>query len=99
MNSVFAHLLAVTPLRPLPRPEDERQFVQLTSEDPEHERGEARVLKYMYVLQKAAEGWEAHYTTVLESMGFKRGIASPCVFRHQHRNIWLVVYGDNFSAR
>ena len=36
---------------------------------------------------------------VLEKMGFRRGRASPCVFVHPERQIYLTVYGDDFSAR
>ena len=43
--------------------------MQLPPEDPEHERCKGKVLKFMYGLQKAAEGWEKHYTNVLEKMG------------------------------
>ena len=53
----------------------------------------------MHVLQKAAEDWENHHTEVLKIMGFKSGIASPCVFKHPERGMSLVVYGDVFSAR
>ena len=63
-------------------PDDEPQYVQLPPEDPEHERCEGKVLKFMYGLQKAAEGWEKHYTNVLEKMGFRRRRAGPCVFVH-----------------
>jgi hypothetical protein len=80
-------------------PDDEPQFVDLPVEDPDHERCEGQVLKYMYGLQKAAEGWEKHYTEILENMGFKRGRASPCVFVHAEKKIYLTVYGDDFSAR
>ena len=80
-------------------PESEPQFVELPEEDPDHKRCEGRVMKYMYGLQKAAEGWEKHYTEILEGMEFKRGTASPCVFVHSKRKIYLTVYGDDFSAR
>ena len=80
-------------------PDDEPQYVQLPPEDPEHEHCEGKVLKFMYGLQKAAEGWEKHYTNVLEKMGFRRGRASLCVFVHPERQIYLTVYGDDFSAR
>ena len=53
----------------------------------------------MYGLQKAAEGWEKDYTNVLGKMGFQRGRASPCVFVHPERQVYLTVYGDDFSAR
>ena len=80
-------------------PPDDPQYVQLPPEDNDRKNCEAQVIKFMYGLQKAAEGWENHYTKVLEDMGFKRGVASPCAFRHLEWDISLVVYGDDFSAR
>ena len=45
----------------------------------------------------AAQNWEAEYTEFLVNSGFKRGLASPCMFRHQRRNLRLVVHGDDFT--
>ena len=80
-------------------PDDEPHFVELPPEDPDHGRYEGRALKYMYGLQKAAEGWERHYTEVLEGMGFTHGRASPCMFLHREKGVYLTVYGDDFTAR
>ena len=80
-------------------PSDDPQFVELPGEDPDHQTHEGQVVQYMYGLQRAAEGWENHYTGVLEAMGFQRGAASPCVFNHAGRRIYLAVYGDDFTAR
>eukprot|EP00959_Pyramimonas_sp_CCMP1952_P374745 7848401-Pyramimonas_sp.AAC.1 len=30
-------------------------------------------------------------------VGFKSEIASPCVFKHESRRLWLTVHGDDFT--
>ena len=52
----------------------------------------------MYGTRKAAKGWHTEFAEHLESMGFKRGYASACVFRHAKRGITTSVYGDDFST-
>ena len=31
-------------------------------------------------------------------MGFTRGVANPCCFRHKEKNLTLVVHGDDFTC-
>ena len=50
----------------------------------------------MYDTRDAAQNWEAEYSEFMESIGFKRGIASPCVFNHPERNMKAVIHGDDF---
>ena len=66
-----AHFSAVVPVPP---------------EDPEHERCEGKVLKFMYGLQKAAEGWEKHYTSWRRwaSGGVVLALASSCIQRDRY---------------
>ena len=54
--------------------------------------------KSMYGTRDAAQNWEHEYSEFLESMGFKRGIATPCAFWHPGRKIRIVVHGDDFTA-
>ena len=30
-------------------------------------------------------------------IGFVSGVASPCVFKHKTRRLWLTVHGDDFT--
>ena len=34
---------------------------------------------------------------VARDIGFNSGIASPCVFKHKTRRLWLTVHGDGFT--
>jgi hypothetical protein len=57
-----------------------------------------QLVKCMYGTRDAAQGWEHTYRQALEEMGFYRGRASPCVFNHAARQIFLTVHGDDFFA-
>ena len=52
----------------------------------------------LYGTRDAASNWEAHYTSVLLSLGFRQGLTSPCVFYHVERDIQTVVHGDDFTT-
>ena len=54
--------------------------------------------KCMYGTRDAAQGWEATYAAALKELGFRRGRAQPCVFRHRSRDVNLTVHGDDFLA-
>merc|ERR1712005_42236 len=56
-----------------------------------------KLKKSMYGTRDAAQNWEAEYSEFMESIGFKRGIASPCVVYHPERNIRCVIHGDDFT--
>ena len=57
--------------------------------------GELR--KSMYGTRDAAQNWEFEYSDFMESVGFKRGKSSPCVFHHPARNVRAVIHGDDFT--
>jgi hypothetical protein len=57
-----------------------------------------KLVKCMYGTRDAAQGWEGTYRAALESLGFSKGKASPCVFSHGTREIFLTVHGDDFLA-
>jgi hypothetical protein len=57
-----------------------------------------QLVKCMYGTRDAAQGWEHTYRQALEEMGFYRGRASPCVFTHTARQVFLTVHGDDFFA-
>ena len=57
-----------------------------------------RLLKAMYGTRDAAQNWEHAYVDFLESAGFNHGVASPCVFYNQKRDVRVVVHGDDFTV-
>ena len=56
-------------------------------------------MKHMYGIQKAAEGWQNECSSSLvETLGFSQGVACPCVFVHEAKDIVCTVHGDDFTA-
>ncbi len=72
-------------------------FVELPPEDPEHGRRCGRLKRHLYGTRGAAAGWEDEYSSFLVEVGFKRGMASGCIFHHPGRDLRVVVYGDDFT--
>ena len=56
----------------------------------------ARLNRCLYGTRDAPARWEAHLATQLIAMGFTRGLASPCCFKHSKRDLRCVVHGDDF---
>ena len=42
--------------------------------------------------------WEECYSHALINLGFRRGIANPCCFYNEQRQLAVVVHGDDFTA-
>ena len=57
-----------------------------------------RLKKSLYGTRDAAQNWEAEYTSLLVSLGFQPGKASPCTFWHKERDVRIVVHGDDFTV-
>ena len=55
------------------------------------------MIKAMYGTRDAAQNWEDEYSDFMETVGFKRGKASPFIFFHEDRNIKAVIHGDDFT--
>ena len=72
-------------------------YVDLPKEDQE-EGMCGRLDKSMYGTRDAAQNWEVEYSDFMESIGFKRGTASACVFWHEERDIRSVIHGDDFTT-
>ena len=71
-------------------------YVELPEED--YEEGMCgKLIRAMYGTRDAAQNWEHAYNEFMENCGFKRGIASPCVYWHQERGIRAVIHGDDFT--
>ena len=79
---------------------DEPTYVQLPREDADAGRGLCGLLmKHMYGIQKAAEVWQCEYSSSLvEKLGFIQGVACPCIFVHESRDIVVTVHVDDFTA-
>jgi hypothetical protein len=58
----------------------------------------AHLKRCVYGTRDAGQIWEDCYANALVEMGFKRGIASPCCFHHQGRDLCVVVHGDDFTC-
>ena len=55
-------------------------------------------MKHMYGTRAAADGWQQEYSGFMKSIGFKQGVASPCIFTHPTRGIACSVHGDDFTS-
>ena len=74
-----------------------RVFVQLPAED--FEPGMCGLLKKsMYGTRDAAQNWEIEYAEFMQGIGFKRGLAVPCLFNHDKFNLRVAVHGDDFTV-
>ncbi len=72
-------------------------YVDLPAEDPDRALGMCEHLQvHMYGTRRAAEGWHSWYSDHLEELGFLKGDASACVFRHVERRLSTAVHGDDF---
>ena len=56
------------------------------------------LLRCVYGTRDAGQLWEETYADFLVSIGFIRGIGSPCCFFHPTRNLSVVVHGDDFTC-
>ena len=79
-------------------PQEPPTYVRLPEEDPDCHTLCAQLLRHMYGTRPAADGWQEEYSTMLVSLGFKQGCASPNVFYHPARKIATSVHGDVFTS-
>ena len=53
----------------------------------------------MYGIQKAVDGWQSECSSSLvEKMGFSQGVACPCIFVHESKDVVVTRHGDDFTA-
>ena len=57
----------------------------------------AKLNRHLYGTRGAAAGWETEYSQTMVELGFRRGIASGCLFHHPTKNLRCAVYGDDFT--
>ena len=73
--------------------------MELPDEDGDKAKGLCGHLQvHMYGTKRAADGWHTCYSDFLVDLGFIRGGASACVFRHVEKRIKTSVYGDDFTS-
>ena len=72
-------------------------FVALPAEAGAGENMCGRLLRWLYGMRGAAQGWEREYSDKLAEVGFIRGVSNPCVFYRPKDHTRLVVHGDDFT--
>ena len=72
-------------------------YVRLPPEDNEHGMC-GKLLKALCGTRDAAQNWEHAYIEFIESVGFRSGLSTPCIFHHAARDIRVVVHGDDFTV-
>ncbi len=56
-------------------------------------------MKHTYGTRNAGDGWHEEISSKLaEKLGFSKGDASACIFRHPERAIECSTHGDDLSA-
>ena len=74
-------------------------YVALPLEHPGHAKGmSGLLLKHMCGTRAGADGWQQEYSSFLKSIGFVQGVASPCIFVQNEKNISTSVRGDDFAS-
>lgn len=72
-------------------------YVQLPAEANAGQGTCGRLKKAMDGTHDAAQNGEAAYTRFMESVGFRMGVSTPCVFFHGGRDMRVVLHGDDFT--
>ena len=56
-----------------------------------------KLVKAMYGTRDAAQNWEMEFVEFMESIGFRRGQSTPCIFWHKEKGFRAVIHGDDFT--
>ena len=72
-------------------------YVELPEEAGEGPDKVGKLRRWLYGFRPAAAAWENHYAEKLQSVGFRRGLATPVSFYHKEKDLSLVVHGDDFT--
>ena len=81
-------------------PVTRRTYVEIPPEDqaPGDRDLVARLRASLYGTRDAQMNWERTYANILTQAGFRRGVAVPCNFYHEAKQIRITVHGDDFLA-
>jgi hypothetical protein len=72
-------------------------FIELPSEAKVEAGRCGKLVHWLYGFRPAAQAWESHYSSNLEGIGFKRGLASPVSFYSPESDVSCLVHGDDFT--
>ena len=50
-----------------------------------------------YGTRDAAQNWTEEYTKKFVDFGFTAGVATPCNFLNEKRELFVIVHGDDFT--
>ena len=76
-----------------------RTYVGLPHDDADKARDMVGLLLvHLYGTREVADGWHCEYSGLLEELGFVKGDASACIFRHALKDIVCSVHGDDFTS-
>ena len=58
-----------------------------------------RLNKALQGTRDAAQSWEYEYNKfMVDDLGFKRGLCSPCIFYHAGRQLYSSIHGDDLTT-
>ena len=52
----------------------------------------------MYDTRDVPARWKAFLAAELKNMGFRQGLANPCLFHHSGKGFTIMIHGDDFAA-
>ena len=74
-------------------------YVELPHQDPWWSADEVgRLNLALYGTRDAATLWQECVADHLEGVGFRRGRSNPCVLSHKHRELRVLVQGDDYAS-
>ena len=72
-------------------------FIEIPNEDKESgDEGKCAELKYsLYGTRDAARNWDQEMERFMISVGFQRGKASACIYKHTAKDLAVTIHGDD----
>ena len=52
----------------------------------------------LYGTRDAAQNWTEEYAKKLVRLGLSAGVATPCHFQHDEKELFVTVHGDDFTV-
>ena len=75
-------------------------YIELPEEDDMHGKGDlvGKLNLCLYGTRDAASNWQETLSSHLVDNEFTRGVGFPSVFRHDSKDIWTLVHGDDYLS-
>ena len=75
-------------------------YIELPKEDQVEGEGDlvGKMRLCLYGTRDAALNWQNVVAEHLQSIGFQRGVAFPCIYYHPKRQITTLVHGDDYAS-